>query len=116
MTIRRLERSEWTGFCVHASRGYIGKWVRIEVGSPLIGAQLEAQRVPLIGLTYDPKDDVLELIAGDLDHLIRAPRGLWVDEQPDGNLSLQVIDEDGAYQIVTLREPLMLPSPQYFSP
>jgi hypothetical protein len=112
MTIRRLERSEWRGFCIRASRGSLGKHVRIEVASLQIGFQLEAHRLPLLGISYDPKSDVLELLVGELDHLIYAPRELYVDEGVFDMISLQVIDADGVRQIVTFRDPLMLPAPQ----
>jgi hypothetical protein len=114
MTIRRLERSDWGGFCIRASRGLLGKQVEIEVASLQIGLQLEARWLPLLGIAYDPKDDVLELLIGELDHLIRAPRELYVDEEPLGIASFQIIDAEGVRQIVTLRDPLMLPAPEAF--
>ena len=114
MTIRRLERSEWRGLCIRATRGYLGKHVEIEIASLHIGAQLEARRLPLLGMTYDPHGDVLELLVGEVDHVIRAPRELYVYEQPLGLISLQIIDAEGVQQIVTLRDPLLLPGPNHF--
>jgi hypothetical protein len=111
MTIRRLERADWTGFCIRASRGFLGKQVEIEIVSLQIGSQLHVHRLPLMGITYDPKRDLLEVIAGEVDHLIPAPRELYVDEDPLGMVSLQIIDADGVRQIVTLQDPLMLPAP-----
>ena len=55
MAIRRLERGDWTGFCLQASRGLLGKWADIEIASLQIGAQLGARHLPLIGISYDPK-------------------------------------------------------------
>jgi hypothetical protein len=110
MTIRRLERSEWAEFCTYASRGWVGRWADIEVASHQIGSQVEARRLPLFGMSYDPKDDVLELLVGELRHLIWAPREFYVDEPPLGIVCLQIIDADGIQDIVTLREPLMLPN------
>ena len=109
MTIRRLQRDDWSGFCAHATRGFLGKRVDIEVASLQIGFQPEARRLPLIGISYDPKSDVLELLLGELEHLIRAPREFYVDEEPLGIVSLQIIDAEGVHQILTLRDPLMLP-------
>jgi hypothetical protein len=111
MTIRRLERSEWVAFCVHASHTFIGKQIQIEVASLEIGAQLEARRMPLLGLSYDPKSDVLEMLAGEMDHLIYGPREIYVDDTLLGLASLQIVDADGVRQIVTLADPLMLPPP-----
>ena len=109
MTIRRLQRDDWSGFCAHVTRGFPGKRVDIEVASLQIGFQPEARRLPLIGISYDPKSDVLELVLGELEHLIRAPREFYVDEEPFGITSLQIIDAEGVHQILTLRDPLMLP-------
>jgi hypothetical protein len=111
MTIRKLERNEWYGFCLRASRGFVGKHVEIEIVSLQIGSQFEARRLPLLGMAYDPKSDVLEMLIGELDHLVRAPRELYVDEELFGISSLQIIDAEGIRQIITLHEPLMLPAP-----
>jgi hypothetical protein len=94
------------------SHGFLGTAVAIEIASLEFGAQPETQRLPLLGMSYDPKDDIFELIVGDVDHLIRAPREVYVDEAPlVDRLILQIIDADGVRQIVTLRDPLMLPPP-----
>jgi hypothetical protein len=111
MSIRRLERTDWRGFCIRASRGFLGKQVEIEIGSLQIGFQPEARRQPLLGISYDPHSDVLELLVGELDHLIRSPREVYVDEPLVGTTILQIIDADGMQQIITLRDPLMLPAP-----
>jgi hypothetical protein len=47
----------------------------------------------------------------DLDHIIEKPREIYVDEKGYGIDSLEVVDADGARQIVKLRQMLMLPAP-----
>lgn len=111
MTIRRVERNEWRGFCVHASKSLIGKHVEIEIASLEVGSQIEARRLPLLGITYDPKSDIIEIVLGDLDHLVHRPRELYVDDTPEGLASFEIIDGDGVQQIVILYDPLMLPPP-----
>ncbi len=115
MGIRRLEPSEWGGFCIFVSRGFIGKQVELEVASLQIGFQVQARRVPLWGMSYDPERDVLDVLMGDLDHLIPGPREFYVDDASAGEIHLQIVDADGVRQIITLRDPLMLPSPRAFS-
>jgi hypothetical protein len=110
MSIRRLEPREWGGFCVFVSRGFIGKHVELEVGSLQIGFQVQARRVPLLGMSYDPERDLLEILMGDMDHLIPGPREFYVDDAPAGEIQLQIVDADGVRQIITLRDPLMLQS------
>jgi len=110
MAIRRLERNDWGGFCMLATQGYFGRQVSIEVFSLEVGAQPEVQRSPLVGISYDPKSDVLQVLLGEVSHLVHGPREVYVDEELLGAVSVEVIDAEGIRQILTLREPAMLPS------
>lgn len=112
MTIRRLERTDWDQFCIRASWDFAGKATDIEIASLEIGFQLAARRLPLLGMSYDRRNDVLELLVGELEHLIHGPREMYVDEDPLGLIAFQIIDAEGRRQIITLREPLILPGPQ----
>lgn len=111
MTIRKLERSEWDGLCLRMTRYCSGMQAMVEVMSVEFGCQVEVHRSPMFGMSYDPRNDVLELLIGDLDHLIRAPRELYFDDSPLGRIALQIVGADGVRQIVTLQYPPMLPSP-----
>ena len=111
MSIRKLERGDWNGFCLRATRGFLGRRVDIEVASLQLGYQTEVRLPPLVGMSYDSESDVLELLLGELEHLIRAPREVYVDEQPLRIVSMQVVDANGVRQIVTFGDPLMLPGP-----
>jgi hypothetical protein len=62
-------------------------------------------------LTYDPKDDVLDVALEGLDHLIPKPREIYVEDGGVGLASLAVVDADGARQIIKLRDPMALPAP-----
>jgi hypothetical protein len=71
-----------------------------------------AEWLPLRGITYDPKDDLIEVALDGLDHLIRHPKEVYVDEDVGGGLmSVAVVTADGTREIVKLRDPLMLPAP-----
>src|ERR1700680_4553290 len=90
--------------------GIAGKQAEIEVASLDLGDQIEAEWVPLIGLVYDPKDDIVEVAVEGLDHLIHKPRELYVEEEGGELSSLEVIDEDGTRSIIKLKDMLMLPA------
>jgi hypothetical protein len=111
MAVRTLEKQEWHGYFDRISRGLLGKRAEIEVASLELGDQIEAEWVPLLGITYDQKDDVLEIALDGLDHLIPKPRRIFVDEGLGGLASFEVVDHAGVRHIVQLREPLMLPPP-----
>lgn len=112
MTIRSLSKSEWQAYCDRVSKGLEGKRAQIEVAALSLGDQIAADWVPLVGITYDPKDDVLEIALDGLDHLIRKPRSLTADEGAGGLTALEITDGEGRKQIVKLKEPLLLPAPE----
>ena len=68
-----------------------------------------AKWLPLFGITYDAKDNLLEIVMEGVDHLIRSPRSISVDEGPDGLRGMEIIDGERRRQIVTLRDPVLLP-------
>ncbi|MBV8095900.1 MAG: DUF5335 family protein [Acetobacteraceae bacterium] len=57
-------------------------------------------------------DDLIEIALEGLDHLIRKPREVHVDEEALAVGSLQVVTADGDRHIIKMREPFMLPPPQ----
>jgi len=111
MATRKLEKTQWRTFFDRVSNMLEGKQAEIEVVSLGLGDQVEAKWLPLLGIAYDPNDDIVEVALEDLDHLIAKPRDLYVEEGSGGLVALQIVDADGVKQIVKLRDPLMLPSP-----
>jgi Family of unknown function (DUF5335) len=104
-----VPQSEWRPFFDRMSKGLLGKWAEVEVASLDLGDQIVAEWVPLLGITYDSRDDLLDVALDRASHLIRHPREILVEEGPIGLTSVAVVDEDGARQVVRLKEPLMLP-------
>lgn len=111
MSVRKLEKSEWFGFFDYLSKAMIGKHSEIEVIGLAIGVQIEANWLLLHGISYDPKDDLIEIALERIDHIINGPREVFVDLGAGGLALVQVIDRDGLAQIVKLRDPYMLPPP-----
>jgi AraC-like DNA-binding protein len=113
--LRTLPRSEWRGFFDRMSRSLLGKWAEIEVASLDLGDQVVAEWIPLLGITYDSGDDVIDVALDRTNHVIRHPRDVAVEETPAGLASVAVIDGDGARQIVRLKEPFALPPVEHFT-
>jgi hypothetical protein len=113
MTIRKLEKSEWRPFFDGTSKLLEGKRAEIEVASLALGDQIEAEWLPLLGLAYDPKGDLFEVTLGGVDHMIPQPREIYIDDDVDGLMSIEVVGADASKQIIKLRDPLMLPAPAH---
>ena len=62
MTARKLDKSQWRTFFDRLSKTLEGKQAEIEVASLSLGDQVEAEWLPLHGITYDPNDDLVEAL------------------------------------------------------
>src|SRR5262249_24333691 len=111
MHTKKLAKAEWKAYFDRMSKSLGGRMAEIEVASLNLGHQVEANWVPLIGIVYDPKDDIVEIAVDQLDHMIQKPREIVVEEGPDGLASVEITDSDGIIQIVKLKSPMMLPPP-----
>jgi Family of unknown function (DUF5335) len=74
MTARKLDKNQWRMFFDRLSKTLQGQQAEIEVASLSFGDQVEAELLPLHGITYDPNDDLVEVALEGLDHMIRKPR------------------------------------------
>ena len=77
---RKLEKSEWSAFLNRFDKGLSATQAEIEVTSLNLGHKIQAEWVPLIGIVYDPKDDIVEVAVEGLDHMVHRPRDLYVEE------------------------------------
>ena len=108
MAIRKLEKKEWEPFFDALSAQSRAQSVEIEVLSPALGAQFEGRSIPLVGLSYDPRDDALDVVSKELDHRISAPAEIYIDETSLGLQSLEVVTADGVKQILRFAPVLQL--------
>ena len=112
MAATEIDRSSWAPFLDTVTNSLMGKQAEIEVVSLDLGDQIEAEWTPLIGMTYDRKDDLIEIALDELDHLIRSPRQLFVDYGVGENVAaIEIVDGDGTQQIVKFKDALALPAP-----
>lgn len=111
MATKKLDRSQWQAYFDRVSQGIGATLVQIEIAGLKLGDQIEAEWVPLAGLSYDPKDDLFAVVSEQLDHLIKKPREIYVDDGVEGLRSVEVIDADDNRQIIQLKPPLPLPPP-----
>ncbi len=109
---RELPREAWRSYFDRLSKVIAGHPVEIEVESLALGDQIEAEWVPLVGITYDHKDNVVEVATEGLDHLIHRPVHIWVEESGAHFVAAEIERADGTTEIIRLKEPLALPAPE----
>ncbi|MDB6086517.1 MAG: hypothetical protein JWN43_4398 [Gammaproteobacteria bacterium] len=111
MGTQKFDRSKWIDVCAAVSIAMLGKRAEIEVMSPADGILIEARWLPMIGIMYDPASDALKIMLDGVDHFVFQPREMYLDFGLGGIQSLGILDNENAWQIVLLRDPLMLPRP-----
>jgi len=110
-SLRTVPPSEWRPFFDRMSKALRqGTRAEIEVASPEVGDQVLAQWMPMIGVTYDSEDDLLDVALERADHLVYHPKEIAVEEDSDGVRTIAVTAADGSRNIVHLKEPLQLSS------
>jgi hypothetical protein len=109
MGIQKFDRSKWIDVCAAISVALLGKRAEIEVVSPADGLQIGARWLPMIGIVFDPVNDELKIMLDGVDHFVFQPREMYFDFELGGVQSLGILDNENAWQIVLLRDPVMLP-------
>lgn len=105
MTTTRIEEGEWLRYFDRAKATLCGRMVSVQLVAEDVGAQYVAERLGLVGITYDPKDRLLDVALEGLDHLIERPREIYVDEAPDGAIAIEAIDAEGRKHIIRIGIP-----------
>jgi hypothetical protein len=109
MSTITIPREQWRTFFDRMSKGLLGKQAEVEVASLDLGDQITAEWIPLLGITYDSRDDLIDVAFDRANHLIRHPSQIVVDETTEGLASVAVVDAEGVRQIVRLKDPFRLP-------
>lgn len=108
MAIRTLPRSEWKSYFDRVSRELPSEQAEIEIAGLDLGDQFETEWTSLEGLSYDPKDELFSVFLPGLEHNIRRPKEIFVDDGVDGLQSVEVVDGDGRRHIIRLKALLKL--------
>ncbi len=109
MPLTQLPRSQWQTFLDGLARVLAAHRVEIEAtGVGLRGVQ--AEWLPLSGLSYDAGNDALVVAAGGVEHLIRRPTQIHIDQEPPWLYSLEVVDAERNHHFIVFKEPLSLPA------
>jgi hypothetical protein len=110
MTARSIQKADWGSFCAAVSEALEGSDAEIEVASIDLGQQVEKQWAPLIGISYDPEDDIIDIALEEVDHIVNEPKELLAEIDDVRVSALQITDGEGTRHLVRLKDGLMLPS------
>jgi hypothetical protein len=108
-----LNKGEMRELFERLTKQLAGEQAQVDVESLRLGDRVEAQWVPLLGLSYDPRDDAIAIVLEGLDITISKPREIYLDGAGNAWTGLDIVDADGVQHVVQLKEPLILPTPPH---
>ena len=111
-TAVKLAKKQWQPYFDRVSKVLTDEPAEVEATALPIGVQAVAEWLPILGIVYDRKNDLIEIAFEEIDHMIAAPKEIYVDEGPMGLESVEIVGRDGIRHIVQLRNPLLLPAPE----
>jgi hypothetical protein len=111
MPTYELARAEWRRYCDRLSRELAGRRVELDVASLGLGDHVEARWLPLLGIVFDARGDVLEIALDGVGHSIVGPREIHFEETERGLVSLAIVSANETVETLRFREPLRLPPP-----
>ena len=108
MAIKQIDRSEWRSYFDLFSKKFLKdeqpEYAEIRILSDELGAQPETSWTLLKGISYDPKDDILDISVDHLNRMVLHPYEIYVDQEVDGWLtSIEIIEKDGTKDIIEIR-------------
>lgn len=109
MPTRQIQKQQWQDYFEEASRQLPATNVDVEVDGLDLGAQVEAEHLPLEGFSYDPHDDAISIICEGLEHRVPRPRRISVLENGGGLEAVEIVDADDHTHIARLTRALALP-------
>ena len=110
MSIRALPRAEWRRYCDRISKTVAGRPAELDVSSLDLGDLIEVRWLPLFGIVFDARSDVLEIALDGVGHSILSPRQILLEETERGLVAVEIIAADDSVDTLRFREPLNLES------
>jgi hypothetical protein len=109
LTTREIGRSEWRSFFDEFSRDLDAMLATVEVAGKDVGAQVEAERPQLTGITYDDRDDIVVIgLAAppdgpeDLEHIVYGPLRIYMASGGDHTIVFDIEDAEARKTLLRL--------------
>ncbi len=96
-----LAKAEWAAYFSHLHEAVQGKEIKIEIVGATVGDQILVKSTPLLGATYEVKQDMLELLVEGMTHVIERPRKITVQDEEGEVVAIEVLDLADRHQILT---------------
>lgn len=111
MTLTQLAKPQWQSYFDRVAKALGAKLVQVEITGLGLGDQVQVEWLPLIGISYDPRNDILAVALEGIEHNIQHPKQIHVEQDVESVYSIEAMDAEGEHHILLLKDPLSLPAP-----
>jgi len=101
MGVRVLPKSDWSTFFSELHKEVEGKEIKIEIIGETLGDQVLVRSATLIGATYEPREDALEISVKGMTHVVDRPQKISVLDENGTVCAIDVIDIGARHQLMT---------------
>ena len=105
---REIDKAEWGPFLNGVSRFFSDPATQSSKGSLFVVRRAVSSAI-MIGVTYDPKDNEVDIAFEPIDHLVQKPVRIFAEETSDGLRALEVVDAEGIRHVLVPGVPLPVP-------
>ncbi len=106
MSNKKLQESEYESYFNALSRKMEGMPSELKVMAVSIMARDMTEWIPFYGISYDPAEKTVSLISEYIDHRIKNPASVYVEETDSGVKSIEINGGDGFTHRITFKEPI----------
>ena len=104
----KLSRIQLSELFERVSKQLQGQPIEVQVASLKLGERVQANWLPLLGLSYDVQDDSIEIVLRGLDVTVPKPREIHFESAGGQWSALDIVDAEGVQHAVEFKEPLFL--------
>ncbi|RDJ03778.1 DUF5335 family protein [Rhizobium grahamii] len=101
MGLKVLPKSDWPACFSELHKEVEGKEVKIEILGQTLGDQVLVRSAKLIGATYEPKEDALEISVKGITHVVDRPQKISILQENGTIVAIDVIDIGDRRQLMT---------------
>jgi hypothetical protein len=108
MSNKKLQESEYEGYFNSLSKGMKDEAAEIEVMAVSIMDRELTDWIPFFGISYDPSEKTISIISEFIDHHIKNPTEITVQEGDKGVESIEINGGDGYTHRIKFKNPIAL--------
>lgn len=108
MHSKEISQTDWQAYFNKVTKSLANRAASVEVTGFNVGDEMLAKGIMLQGLSYDAKNNLMEVSSEKFHHLIHSPKRIFVSNEGGNIDSVEIIDGEETRHIIRFLHPLPL--------